>query len=140
MVERGGLENRCTLAGTVGSNPTPSATLESLLYKCFSGFVRANRREPGGVIPWPPAMQDRCRYFNGSPAVIRRAVTMSVRYPRSLGQVEDLLFERGIDICHETVRSDVRGCDQGTTRSSSVVFAMGLAPGRGVGQDQWRDP
>ena len=50
-------------------------------------------------------MQDRCRYFNGSPAVIRRAVTMSVRYPRSLGQVEDLLFERGIDICHETVRS-----------------------------------
>ncbi len=27
MVERGGLENRCTFAGTVGSNPTPSATL-----------------------------------------------------------------------------------------------------------------
>ena len=27
MVERGGLENRCALARTVGSNPTPSATL-----------------------------------------------------------------------------------------------------------------
>ncbi len=26
MVERGGLENRCALARTVGSNPTPSAT------------------------------------------------------------------------------------------------------------------
>ncbi len=26
MVEWGGLENRCTLAGTVGSNPTPSAS------------------------------------------------------------------------------------------------------------------
>ena len=26
VVERGGLENRCTLAGTVGSNPTLSAT------------------------------------------------------------------------------------------------------------------
>ena len=26
------------------------------------------------------------------------------RYPLSLRQVEDLLFERGIDICHETVR------------------------------------
>ncbi len=25
MVERGGLENRCTLAGTEGSNPSPSA-------------------------------------------------------------------------------------------------------------------
>lgn len=29
---------------------------------------------------------------------------MYVRYPLSLRQVEDLLFERGIDICHETVR------------------------------------
>jgi repressor of nif and glnA expression len=27
-----------------------------------------------------------------------------IRYPLSLRQVEDLLFERGIDICHETVR------------------------------------
>ena len=26
-VERGGLENRCTLRGTVGSNPTPSANI-----------------------------------------------------------------------------------------------------------------
>ncbi len=29
---------------------------------------------------------------------------MYVRFPLSLRQVEDLLFERGIDICHETVR------------------------------------
>jgi len=29
---------------------------------------------------------------------------MYVRYPLSLRQVEDLLHERGIDICHETVR------------------------------------
>jgi len=27
-----------------------------------------------------------------------------IRYPLSLRQVEGLLFERGIDICHETVR------------------------------------
>ncbi len=44
------------------------------------------------------------RYFNSSPEVIRLAVMMYVRYPLSLRQVEDLLFERGIDICHETVR------------------------------------
>jgi len=31
-------------------------------------------------------------------------VMMYVRYPLSLRQVEDFLFERGIDICHETVR------------------------------------
>ncbi len=29
---------------------------------------------------------------------------MYIRYPLSLRQVEDLLFERGIDVCHETVR------------------------------------
>jgi len=29
---------------------------------------------------------------------------MYIRYPLSLIQVEDLMSERGIDICHETVR------------------------------------
>ena len=29
---------------------------------------------------------------------------MYARYPLSLRQVEDLLVERGIDVCHETVR------------------------------------
>ena len=44
------------------------------------------------------------RCFNSSPEVIRLTVMMYIRYPLSLRQVEDLLFERGIDICHETVR------------------------------------
>ena len=44
------------------------------------------------------------RYFNSSPQVIRLVVMMCVKYPLSLRNVEDLLFERGIDICHETVR------------------------------------
>ena len=44
------------------------------------------------------------RYFNSSPDVIRLVVMMYVRFPLSLRNVEDLLFERGIDICHETVR------------------------------------
>ena len=44
------------------------------------------------------------RYFKTSPEVLRLTVMMYVRYPLSLRQVEDLLFERGIDICHETVR------------------------------------
>jgi len=43
-------------------------------------------------------------YFNSSPEIIRLTVMMYIRYPLSLRQVEDLLFERGIDICHETVR------------------------------------
>ncbi len=49
-------------------------------------------------------MQNPFRYFNNSPEVIRSAVMLYVRYPLSLRQVEDLLFERGIDICHEAVR------------------------------------
>ena len=44
------------------------------------------------------------RWFDSSPEVIRLVVMMYVRYPLSLRNVEDLLFERGIDICHETVR------------------------------------
>ena len=44
------------------------------------------------------------RWFDSSPEVIRYVVMLYVRYPLSLRNVEDLLHERGIDICHETVR------------------------------------
>ena len=49
-------------------------------------------------------MKNPFKYFKTSPEVIRLAVMMYIRYPLSLRQVEDILFERGIDICHETVR------------------------------------
>jgi hypothetical protein len=49
-------------------------------------------------------MRNPFRYFNSSPEVIRLTVMMYIRYPLSLRQVEDILFERGIDISHETVR------------------------------------
>jgi len=49
-------------------------------------------------------MHNPFRYFNSSPEVIRLTVMMHVRYPLSLRQVEDSLFERDIDICHETIR------------------------------------
>ncbi len=49
-------------------------------------------------------MENPFRCFNSSSEVIRLAVMMYIRYPLSLRQVEDLLFERNIDICHETVR------------------------------------
>ena len=44
------------------------------------------------------------RYFKTSPEIISLTVMMYVRFPLSLRNVEDLLHERGIDICHETVR------------------------------------
>src|ERR1700749_407403 len=47
---------------------------------------------------------DPFRWFDSSPEASRLVVLMYVRYPLSLRNVEDLLFERGIDICHATLR------------------------------------
>ena len=44
------------------------------------------------------------RYFKTSPEIIRLAVMIYVRFPLSLRNVVDLLHERGIDVCHETIR------------------------------------
>ena len=60
------------------------------------GFMKTSRR-----VDTTPASP--FRYFNSSPKVIRLVVLMYVRFQLSLRNVEDLLFERGIDICHETV-------------------------------------
>jgi hypothetical protein len=85
-------------------------------------------------------------HFNSSPEVIRLVVMMYVRFPLSLRYVEDLLFERGIDICHETVRlwwnrfgplfaADIRRQRVSRMRGS----APAMASGRGVREDRWRD-
>ena len=50
-------------------------------------------------------MKNPFRYFKTSPEVIRLAVMMYIRFPLSLREVEDMLHERGIDICHEAVRA-----------------------------------
>ncbi len=55
-------------------------------------------------MPRPRKPASPSRYFNSSPEVIRRVVMMYVRFPLSLRNVEGLLFERGIDLCHKTVR------------------------------------
>ncbi len=56
---------------------------------------------------WPAGMsqpKNPFRYFDSLPEVIRLVMLMYVRYPLSLRNVEDLLAQRGVDICHETVR------------------------------------
>jgi putative transposase len=57
-----------------------------------------------GRSPKPKPPPNPFRWFDSSPEVIRLVVMMYVKYPLSLRNVEDLLHERGIDICHETVR------------------------------------
>ena len=53
-------------------------------------------------MPRPRQPSSPFRYFNGLPEVIRLAELMSVKYPLSLRNVEDMLHE--LDISHETVR------------------------------------
>ncbi|UAK25625.1 IS6 family transposase [Sphingomonas nostoxanthinifaciens] len=53
---------------------------------------------------YKPRSASPFRYFNSSPELIRLVVLMYVRFPLSLRNVEDLLFERGIDVSHETIR------------------------------------
>lgn len=55
-------------------------------------------------MPRPREPDSPFKRFNSSPEVIRLLVLMYVRFPLSSRNVEDLLFERGIDISHETVR------------------------------------
>ena len=55
-------------------------------------------------MPRPRNPASPFRYFNSSPEIIRLVLMMYVRFPLSLRNVEDLLSERVIDICHETGR------------------------------------
>jgi putative transposase len=43
-------------------------------------------------------------YFKTSREVIQLAVMMYVRFSLSLRNVEDMLHEHGIDVCHENIR------------------------------------
>ena len=43
-------------------------------------------------------------YFKTSPDIAQLAVIVYVRFSLSLRNVEDLLHERGVDVCHESVR------------------------------------
>ena len=55
-------------------------------------------------MPRPRKPASPFQYLHSSPEVIRLVVLMYVRFPLSLRNVEDMLFERKIDFCHETVR------------------------------------
>ncbi len=73
-------------------------------------------------------------------------VMMYVRFPLSLRNVEDLLFERGIDICHETVRQwwnrfgPLFAADIRRQRVSRMRLPpLEMASRRDVREAEWRD-
>ena len=43
------------------------------------------------------------KWFKTSPEIIRLTAMLSVRFPLSLWNIEDLLHERDVDVSHETV-------------------------------------
>jgi hypothetical protein len=73
-------------------------------------------------MPRPRKPASPFRYFNSSPEVIRLIVLMYVRFPLSLRNVEDLLFERGVDIC-------MRRCGCGGTGSARCSPAISAVSG-----------
>jgi hypothetical protein len=98
-----------------------STSRKRLLASCVklrSCWRRADRRlKPaagsvkgiaGAEPDWYPGAMSKApspfRYFHSSPEIIRMVVMLYVRFPLSLRNVEDLLFQHGIDLCHETVR------------------------------------
>ena len=86
-------------------------------------------------MPRPRKVASPFRYFNSSPEEIRLVVLMYVRFPLSLRNVEDLLFERGIHICHKMVRlwwnrfGPMFACD---VRRKRVSHMRGFRTGDGI--------
>ena len=84
-------------------------------------------------MPRPKKPASPFRYFNSSPEVIRLVVMMYVRFPLSLRNVEDLLFERGIDICHghcqskcTKLRFEAIGLGQGDAQTTQTSQSFSL--------------
>jgi len=69
---------------------------------CGRSDLRLLDRPDATPIPGQPPSP--FKGLNSSPVVIRPVVLMHVRFPLTLRNVEDLLFEHGIDLCQETVR------------------------------------
>ena len=68
--------------------------------------VRIEGIEPKWQPPNPLPMIGRGLFgvFQARPEIIRLAVMLYVRFPRSLRNVEGLLHECGVDVSHETIR------------------------------------
>jgi len=73
-------------------------------------------------------MHNPFRNFNSSPEVIGLTVMMYIRYPPSLRQVEDIPFERGVDICHQTKLRSALGPGCSLTRGWDVKLSVLYLP------------
>jgi putative transposase len=72
------------------------------------------------------------KYFKTSAEIIRLALMYYIRYPLSFRQVEDILHERGVDICHETVRFWVEVLVQNLLRKFERIGRVNTQTGNGT--------
>ena len=85
--------------------------------------------------------QNPLRCFKTSREVIQLAVMMYIRFPLSVRNVEDLLHERGIDVCHESIRLWVDRFGPvfaQQIRSKLSAFLRQHTQGQGQWQWQWQ--
>ena len=72
-------------------------------------------------------------YFKNSLEIIQLGVIMYVRFPLlSPRNVEDLLHQRGIDICHESVRHGVNGITCGAPSITKAESWNPMSPRSGI--------
>ena len=64
-------------------------------------------------------------WFKTSPEIIRLTAMLSVRFPLSLWNIEDLLHERGVDVSHETVRFRGKQVTFGSHQDARIMSASG---------------
>jgi putative transposase len=80
---------------------------------------------------YKPRPDSSFRYFYSSSELIRQVVMLYIRFPQSLRNVEDLLFERGCDVFHQIARLWWNRFDPtfaGEIRRKRVTNMCGMAP------------
>jgi putative transposase len=76
--------------------------------------------------------------FKTSPGLIRLAVMLYIRFPLSLGHVEDRLHQRDVEIRHETVRFRWNGF--GRMFAAEIQGRRVEAMRFGLARKMWRAP
>jgi len=81
------------------------------------------------------ARKNPFKCFKNSPEIIRLPVMFYVRYPLSYRQFKDILHERGIGICYETVPFWVEICERNSKEEDRAPRKLEMASGRGFCQN-----
>lgn len=122
------------IASAISNPPVPFG---ARTVRAHASLVEGARTDGGDASPRKP-VSSFC-YLNSLPEVIRPTMMMYVRFPLSLRNVEDLLFEHGTDTATrrcgivEQVRPDVRRRHLPSARFADARFStLAVTPRRDV--------